>query len=473
MNSAEEKEKAVAFLKAHQVGENLQKLLNDLYKAKPGDVYGYMSDVLETYAGQPTINVINGYKVRSLYEGELMQISVTCNVRNHKEVLASTVVGSSIAKEVDLDVLKDINDVLVGEVPFHQNTIDDKLVDLGLPASVSLGVSLCIFHSAVSLCQQRSINRLQALLVQDEAKVTAPLPIVTMITGGKAAPGKSNFASLGCVPALNVSFEKGMEMMGQIYDKVEELLKKKNPNALPNLAHNGGFYYTCDKLEQMIELVKEASGELELEAGTHYHFVVNCGAEDYHTEVAPNQGSAKKGQVQSNSRHRYDWFEGQIKPTEDVCDMLEALLETESIVAFIDPLHKEDIEGYERLAATVGPKCHIMSSVGLECKGVGRVMGMGRTVANTLKNIKAAAECPLTVLCAAKYEEGDTLIADLALASNAKMVDFGGLKAMRAKLYSRLTQILQMESDKGGVSPAMSSWGYIDKPTTPAPDTDA
>ena len=40
----------------------------------------------------------------------------------------------------------------------------------------------------------------------------------------------------------------------------------------------------------MIELVKEASGELELEAGTHYHFVVNCGAQDYHTEVGGPKG---------------------------------------------------------------------------------------------------------------------------------------------------------------------------------------
>ena len=31
-----------------------------------------------------------------------------------------------------------------------------------------------------------------------------------------------------------------------------------------------------------------------------------------------------------------------------------------------------------------------------------------------------------------------------ALAANAKMVDFGGLKGMRAKLYSRLAQILQV-----------------------------
>ena len=53
-------------------------------------------------------------------------------------------------------------------------------------------------------------------------------------------------------------------------------------------------------------------------------------------------------------------------------------------------MHK-DIEGYEKLAATLAPKCHIMSTVPLECKGVGKVMGMGKTLATTLKNIKAAA----------------------------------------------------------------------------------
>ena len=46
-------------------------------------------------------------------------------------------------------------------------------------------------------------------------------------------------------------------------------------------------------------------------------------------------------QSQSNSRHRYDWFEGQLKPTEDLCDFLESLVENDSIIALVDPLHYE------------------------------------------------------------------------------------------------------------------------------------
>ena len=46
-------------------------------------------------------------------------------------------------------------------------------------------------------------------------------------------------------------------------------------------------------------------------------------------------------QSQSNSRHRYDWFEGQLKPTEDFCDFLEGLVESEDIIGLVDPLHHE------------------------------------------------------------------------------------------------------------------------------------
>lgn len=48
-------------------------------------------------------------------------------------------------------------------------------------------------------------------------------------------------------------------------------------------------------------------------------------------------------QTQSTSKHRYEFIEGQVKPTEDVCDFLESLVESENIIGFVDPLHHEVI----------------------------------------------------------------------------------------------------------------------------------
>ena len=45
--------------------------------------------------------------------------------------------------------------------------------------------------------------------------------------------------------------------------------------------------------------VKEAIAEQELVPGSDFFFVLDCLATEFHSEVAPGQGSAKKGQVSS------------------------------------------------------------------------------------------------------------------------------------------------------------------------------
>jgi len=171
---------------------------------------------------------------------------------------------------------------------------------------------------------------------------------------------KNNMASLAVCPNLGLPFEKNMATMNIIYQAVEEFLKKKHHNNIC-VAPNGAFSVACDRPEQMIELVKEALVEQEIVPGSDFFFVLDCLATDYHAEVTPGQGSAKKGQAQSNSRHRYDWIEGQLKPTEDLCDFLEGFVENENIVALVDPLHHEDVEGYEALSKKLGSKCLLFS----------------------------------------------------------------------------------------------------------------
>jgi len=287
-------------------------------------------------------------------------------------------------------------------------------------------------------------------------KLTKPVPFISLLESGKTAPGKNNIAMVGiCFNKLNFSFTEALDITEKLFGKLDDLLRKKTPNNLPCVGPTGAFIISADKPEQMIELVKEAAGEVELTQGTDYFLVIDCRAPDFHSEVAPNQGSAKKGQaVQSTSKHRYEWLEGAAKPTEDMCDVIENLVESESVIAVIDPLHPEDEEGYARLSQSLSGKCHIFSR---SSATLSTVVGFGETLSKTITAIASRENFASTLLETKSWDEGtDTVIADLAVAGGVGYTLFGGIRTPRCGLYNRLSQL----EERGIVTnPALESWG--------------
>ena len=68
------------------------------------------------------------------------------------------------------------------------------------------------------------------------------------------------------------------------------------------------------------------------------------------------------------------------------------------------------------------------------------------------------------------YEEGETLLADLALVSGCGFVMFGGFRGVRSGLYNRMSVLAQK---KGPVKNVLSSWGFREDPPeedVPAPE---
>ena len=61
------------------------------------------------------------------------------------------------------------------------------------------------------------------------------------------------------------------------------------------------------------------------------------------------------------------------------------------------------------------------------------------------------------MLEAAVFEEGETMLADLALVSGAGFVMFGGLRGVRGTLYNQVSKLVQQ---KGPMENGLSSWGF-------------
>ena len=293
----DEKEQAVAYIKTNKIDIILQQNLNSLYKTKPKNVFGYLANKLEKFAIRPTVKVISGYTAKSLNNNNpRVVIELTCENNNQDEVAESAFIGNNDSDiTMNLDDLKVINDTLQGSAVCDQEDVDKKLSSLEISPDMVLTVSLAILKSNARL---EKTSLLQLLEKTFDNAVKRPIPFISIINSGKYGPGKNNVCCLSICPNdLNFEYSKGMAPLEKLYCKVEEMLKKKNTNNLPYISPNGGFSLNCDKPEQMFEIVKEAATESELAPGTDFYFVLDFLASDFHTEVVPGQGSAKKGQV--------------------------------------------------------------------------------------------------------------------------------------------------------------------------------
>ena len=296
----DEKELAVTYIKDNKIDLILQENLNCLYQTKPRNVFGFLSHELQKFAIKPTIKIISGYITKSLYHSNSqVMIELTCENNNETEIVENALIGCCDSeKNMNLDDLKSVNDILNGSDVYNQEVVDEKLNSLEGSFDIGLAVSLAVFKSKARLQKKSILQLLNESLNQSVTSMTRPLPLISMINGGKYGPGKNNVFSLAICPNdLNFEYFKGMSSLEKLYCKVEELLKKKYPNNLPYVSPNGGFSLSCDKPEQMIEIVKEAAAESELAPGTDFNFAIDFFASDFHTEVVPGQGSAKKGQV--------------------------------------------------------------------------------------------------------------------------------------------------------------------------------
>ena len=86
----------------------------------------------------------------------------------------------------------------------------------------------------------------------------------------------------------------------------------------------------------------------------------------------------------------------------------------------------------------------------------GDVLKMNTTITHTVKQLEAM-EKTTTILEAAAFEEGETVLADMAMASGCGFVMFGGLQGVRVNLYNKLLKVEQQQSK---TSPALKSWGF-------------
>ncbi|CAJ0966676.1 unnamed protein product [Ranitomeya imitator] len=108
----------------------------------------------------------------------------------------------------------------------------------------------------------------------------------------------------------------------------------------------GCLVLACDRLDQPLEIVRDACQRLGLQPGTDVYLAINCAAHE----------------LMDYNRGRYEVVSGTWKSPDEMVDLYVDLISTHAaIIALLDPFRREDRTQWEALGKAVGSRCYLLA----------------------------------------------------------------------------------------------------------------
>ncbi|XP_046368304.1 enolase 4-like isoform X2 [Haliotis rufescens] len=274
-----------------------------------------------------------------------------------------------------------------------------------------------------------------------------PLPMVTIIQGGKGAAGKMNcIKEYMVIPKPGVPLRESMKNILGIYNHVSKALCVKGGGNARNVNDLGALCPVFDKPEQGLDLIQEAMTALSLTPGEDVSIALNIAAHE----------------MFDFDKGKYEVVTGQLKTTEDYVEFLVELLgRYPAINAVIDPLRKQDREQWIRLCDRISVAGYIVGDYGYHRPGLLKHEELDEDYQtsgillrweqmNTLSDIIAVAnkmeEAENEIfVTAGPGETSQDILADLAVGLNARFLKLGA--PCRGERISKLNRLLQIEAE--------------------------
>lgn len=305
-------------------------------------------------------------------------------------------------------------------------------------------------------------------------KFSVPLPMVTIIQSGRAAPGKLNCVKeFMVIPKHDMPLKKSMTYIQQIYNYVAKQFFAKGGTATKLVNDIGAMCPTFDKAEQGLDLLQEAITNCGLTAGEDFFIGLNC--------AGPEMFDYEKG--------KYEVMVGIAKVADDLvefwCDLLTRY---PSIIAIIDPMRKQEEEHWMRLCDRISDRCLVIGSrayhrPGLlkdeeltdnfKSSGIAFKLEQLNTVSDILTCVKKMEEDDNQIVMAScQGETTDTFLADFAVGVNARFIKVGApVRGERTVQINRLLQIEEQLEMKDKLKPLEpNAFPHIAPPPLPEPE---
>ncbi|XP_030643304.1 enolase 4 [Chanos chanos] len=323
-----------------------------------------------------------------------------------------------------------------------------------VPGCMAVGaVSLAVAKTAALLMDTPLYKHISSLRgLQALSPLHMPIPMITLLSCGKASPGKLNLMDeVILVPGAGQRAKQVIAMCLELQEEVRRILSissEKGP-VLVGLSESGSIQGGYDHPEQPLDLITEASNNLGLALGEELCLAVNCAAHE----------------LMDYPRGKYEVMNGTPKSPDELVDMYISLKSKyPGLMALIDPFRKEDVEQWEKLSAAIGTSCCILADKAAEqptcsstearpnlpgVKGVILKHSDETTVTDLLNLIKEHTG-GLSILSVSYGEACDDSLSDMAVGLGVTYLKLGGLSGgERATKYNRLICIEEELAQQG------------------------
>ncbi|HET9749223.1 MAG TPA: phosphopyruvate hydratase [Casimicrobiaceae bacterium] len=352
--------------------------------------------------------------------------------------------GKGVTKAVE-NVNTEICEALLGLDATEQGLIDHTLIDLDgtenksrLGANAILAVSCAVAKAAAEECSLPLYRYFGGA-----GQMSLPVPLMNVINGGAHANNRIDLQEFMLVPLGAPTFREALRYGAEVFQTLKKLIDERG---MPTtVGDEGGFAPDLSSNEAALALLVEAIDKAGYRAGDDIMLALDCAASEFHRE----------------GLYRFD-SENRSLTAAQFTDLLAGWCDRYPIISIEDGMAEDDWEGWKLLTDRLGKRVQLVGDdvfvTNTKILKQGIAKGIANSILVKINQIGTLSEtfAAITMANRASYtavishrsgETEDSLIADLAVGTNAGQIKTGSLS--RSDRMAKYNQLLRIEEDLG------------------------
>jgi enolase len=353
--------------------------------------------------------------------------------------------GKGVTKALN-NVIEKIGPKIEGMDPSEQENIDKLMIELdgtenksSLGANAILGVSIAIARAAANTLKKPVYK----YLGNDNARII-PVPMMNIINGGEHADNNLDIQEFMIMPVGADCFKEALRIGAEVFHCLKKILNTKGYNT--NVGDEGGFAPELKCNEEALGTIIEAVNKAGYEPGKDVLLALDVAA----NEIFENEKYILKAEKDPE------------KTIEGMISFYEDLVSNYPIYSIEDGLAEDDWDGWQVLTERLGNRVQLVgddlfvTNINRFNKGI--ELGVANsiliklnqigTLTETIQTIEMAkSKGYSTVISHRSGETEDTIISDIAVATNAGQIKAGSIS--RTDRICKYNQLLRIEEELG------------------------
>ena len=367
------------------------------------------------------VELRDGVKSRFLGKG------VETAVNNVNEIIAPEILGMDVTQQVLIDNL-------MIELDGTENKAK-------LGANAILGVSMAVARAATDYVGLPLYLYLGGFNAKE-----IPTPMMNIINGGSHGDNNVDFQEFMIMPVGAKTFKEALRMGAEVFHSLKKVLKDRGYNT--SVGDEGGFAPDLKSNEEALEVIMEAIKKANYVPGKDVMLAMDVASSEFYNKEKGVYVLEGEGGKELNAQ--------------DLVDFYVELVEKYPIISIEDGHDENDWAGWKLMNAKLGKKIQIVGddlfvtntkrlARGIEEGSANSILiklNQIGTLTETFQCIEMAKKAGYT--CVISHRSGeteDTIIADVAVATNSGQIKTGSLS--RTDRIAKYNQLLRIEDELG------------------------